>query len=187
MKKILVLLANGFEDIEMVASVDLWRRGKIQVDLVSIGDLKVKTGTGSTILADVKIDDVNETDYDLLFLPGGGGVKALDESKQVRKLISEFMKKEKYVSAICAAPLILGKMGILDNRVFTCYPSFEKFAPEGVYKTIGVIQDGNVITGRGVGYVFDFALYVLELLQGKDIRYQVEEGTLIVESKKGLE
>jgi len=78
-------------------------------------------------------------------------------------------------------------MGILDNRVFTCYPSFEKFAPEGVYKTIGVIQDGTVIKGRGVGYVFDFALYVLEVLQGKEIRNQVEKSTLITESKKGLE
>lgn len=186
MKKIMVLLADGFEDIEMVASVDIWRRGKIQVDLISIGELEVRSGTGSKLLADMKISDVNEKDYDLLFLPGGGGVKGLDESEQVRSLITQFMKKEKYVSAICAAPLILGKMGILDNRVFTCYPSFEKFAPEGVYKTIGVIQDGTVITGRGVGYVFDFALYILELLQGKDMRHQVEEGTLIEESKKGL-
>jgi len=187
MKKIMVLLADGFEDIEMVASVDLWRRGQVHVDLVSIGEIEVKTGSGSRMLADIKIDDVNEVDYDLLFLPGGGGVKALDQSDKVRNMITAFMKKEKYVSAICAAPLILGKMGILDNRVFTCYPSFEKFAPEGVYKTIGVIQDGTVITGRGVGYVFDFALYVLEVLQGKEIRNQVEKSTLITESKKGLE
>ena len=187
MTKILVLLADGFEDIEMFAAVDLWRRGKLDVDLASIDQMEVKTGRGITILADIHIDEVKKEDYDLLFLPGGGGVKALDDSEKVRDLIRYFMKKKKYVTAICAAPLILGKMGILDNRVFTCYPTFERFAPDGKYTLSGVIQDGNVITGRGVGHVFDFALHILELLKGKDIRNAVEEGTLILESKKGLD
>ena len=187
MKKIIVLLANGFEDIEMFASVDLWKRGKIDVTLATISEMEVETGRGIKILADIHIDEVKEEEYDLLFLPGGGGVKGLDDSEQVKELIKLFIENGKYVSAICAAPLILGKMGILDNRVFTCYPTFERFAPEGVYKEVGVIQDGNVITGRGVGYVFDFALHILELLKGEKLRNAVEEGTLIQESKKGLD
>ena len=187
MIKIVVLLANGFEDIETITSIDIWRRGKVKVVLASIKDLEVQSGTGTKMIADVLIDEVKVEDYDLLFLPGGGGVQLLDDSDKVKKLIKQFMNKEKNIAAICAAPLILGKMGILDNRVFTCYPSFERFAPEGIYKETGVIQDGNIITGRGVAYVFDFALYILELLQGIDIRKNVEEGTLILESKKGLE
>lgn len=186
MKKILVLLANGFEDIETITSVDIWRRGKIEVVLAGIDTIELQSGTGTKMIADIHIDDVKFEDYDLLFLPGGAGVKALDESEKVRKLIRLFMEKKKYVSAICAAPLILGKMGILDNRVFTCYPTFERFAPDGKYKVTGVIQDGNVITGRGVAYVFEFAFYILELLQGQEVRLGVEEGTLILESKKGL-
>jgi len=187
MKKILVLLANGFEDIETITSVDIWRRGKLDVVLASIDGLEVKSGTGIRIIADINIEDVTEEDYDLLFLPGGGGVKALDDSSKVKELIQSFMEKKKFVGAICAAPLILGKMGILDNRVFTCYPTFERFAPDGKYNVTGVVQDGNIITGRGVAYVFDFAFYILELLQGKEVRSGVEEGTLIKESKKGLD
>lgn len=187
MIKIVALLANGFEDIETITSIDIWRRGKIKVVLASIGDIAVQSGTGTKMFADVLIDDVKAEDYDLLFLPGGGGVKLLDDSVKVKDLIKEFMNQKKIVAAICAAPLILGKMGLLDNRVFTCYPSFERFAPEGVYKETGVIQDGNIITGRGVAYVFDFAFYILEQLQGVEMRKNVEEGTLITESKKGLE
>lgn len=187
MKKILVLLANGFEDIEAIASMDIWRRGKIHVDSASIEAIEVRSGLGNKLIADFHISDIQKEDYDLLFLPGGGGVKHLDDSEQVKQLIQWFMDHNKLVSAICAAPLILGKMGLLDNRVYTCYPTFEKFAPDGKYQITGVIQDGNIITGRGVAYVFDFAFYILELLQGKEIRDAVEEGTLVKESKKGLE
>ena len=187
MSKVLVLLANGFEDIEMVVCVDIWRRGKVEVDLASIDLAEVKSGLGTRFIAETHIDNVNPDKYDLLFLPGGGGVKLLDDSDKVKSLITTFMEKEKYISAICAAPLILGKMGILSNRVFTCYPSFEKFGEDGVYKPVGVIQDGNIITGRGVGYAFEFAFYILELLEGKEARESVEEGTLVLESKKGLE
>ena len=187
MKKILVLLADGFEDIEALASIDLWRRGGLQVDLVGVNGYEVKTGLGTSVNTNMLLDSVEKETYDLLFLPGGGGVQILDDSVEVKELVKWFDKQGKLIAAICAAPLILGKLGILDNRVFTCYPSFERFAPEGKYKITGVIQDGHIITGRGVAYVFDFALYILEVLQGKDTRLKIEEGTLILESKKGLE
>jgi len=187
MKKILVLLADGFEDIELVASVDVWRRGKMQVTLAGIHSKEVISGSGIQMVTDIHIDDALNEKYDLLFLPGGGGVKALDDSEKVRNIVKRYDEMGKLIAAICAAPLILGKLGILDNRLFTCYPSFERFAPDGKYKVTGVIQDGNIITGRGIGYVFDFAFYILELLQGREIRVAVEEGTLIEESKKGLD
>lgn len=186
MSKVLVLLADGFEDIEMITTIDILRRGKVEVDLATIHNEIVLTGTGTKVVSDMTIDDVDVSQYDLLFLPGGKGVQALDEDERVKAVIRKFMVQEKYVSAICAAPLILGKMGILDHRVFTCYPSFEKFAPEGVYKVRGVIQDGKVITGRGVAYALDFGLHLLKVLEGPSVALEVEEATLIKESKKGL-
>lgn len=187
MSKILVLLADGFEDIEALASIDIWRRGGIEVDLAGVSGYEVKTGLGNIIKTNILIDQVKKEEYTLLFLPGGGGVELLDKSDVVKDLVKWFDEERKLIAAICAAPLILGKLGILDNRVFTCYPSFERFAPDGNYKVTGVIQDGHIITGRGVAYVFDFAFHILEVLQGKDIRSKIEEGTLITESKKGLE
>jgi 4-methyl-5(b-hydroxyethyl)-thiazole monophosphate biosynthesis len=186
MSKVLVLLAEGFEDIEAIATIDLLRRGNVVVDLATIGKMIVKSGRGINIECDLHLKNATIDEYDLLFLPGGAGVKILDSSIEVRKTISEFIRKDKFVAAICAAPLILGKMEILNNRVFTCYPSFEQYAPEGIYQITPVIQDGKIITGRGVAYVNEFALHVLEVLEGKETRHKVEESTLILEQKKGL-
>ncbi len=183
MNNVLVLLADGFEDIEVVTTVDLLRRANIDVNLVSIKDKIVKSGTGINVVVEKLIEEVSVDDYDLLFLPGGGGVKALDESKLVRKIILDFYDQGKYISAICAAPLILGKMGLLDNKDFTCYPSFEQFAPKGIYKEVGVIQSDNIITGRAIGYVNDFAFHIIDLLTSNEIKENVAKQTLISENK----
>lgn len=183
MSKVLVLLADGFEDIEAVTVIDLLRRAKITVDLVSIKDKVVKSGAGINMMIDKLIEDVFIDDYDLLFLPGGGGVRALDESSHVRKIVMDFYNQGKYVSAICAAPMILGKLGLLDKKEFTCYPSFEQFAPKGIYKEVGVIQSGNIITGRGIGYANDFALHIIDLLTSNELMELVAKQTLISENK----
>ncbi|KFZ27621.1 MAG: Chaperone protein YajL [Candidatus Izimaplasma bacterium HR2] len=184
MKKVLVFLADGFEDIEAFTVVDLLRRAKIEIDLVSIKDITVKSGSGINILLNKLIEEVNVKDYDLVFLPGGGGVKALDESILLKEIVVEFNIQDKYIAAICAAPLILGKLGILDNIEFTCFPSFEQFAPKGKYKKIGVVQSGNIITGRGIGYVNDFALHLIKILKSKEVRDNIAKQTLIIEHIK---
>jgi len=183
MKKVLVLLANGFEDIETFTFIDLLRRAKIKVDLVSINELTVKSGAGINIILDLKIKDISLDDYDLLFLPGGAGVKALDDSKEVKEAVLDFNKKGKLISAICAAPLILGKLGLLDSKNFTCYPSFEEFAKKGNYKEVGVVEDGNIITGRGIGFINEFSLHIIELLTSKEVKINIAKQTLINESK----
>ena len=183
MKKVLVLLADGFEDIEAITVIDLLRRARINVDLVSIKDKVVKSGVGINMLIDKLIEEISPNEYDLLFLPGGGGVRKLDESKQVKKVVMDFYNQRKYISAICAAPMILGKLGLLDEKEFTCYPSFEQYAPKGKYKEVGVIQDGNIITGRGIGYANEFALHIIELLSSKEERETVAKQTLISEGK----
>lgn len=183
MNRVLVLLADGFEDIEAVTVIDLLRRAKIDVDLVSIKDKIIKSGTGIVITADKLIDNISVDDYNLLFLPGGGGVKLLDDSLRVKEIVVSFYKQGNYIAAICAAPLILGKLGLLDKKKFTCYPSFEQFAPKGKYKEVGVIQDGKIITGRGIGYASDFALHIIELLTSKEVRDRIATQTLISENK----
>ena len=99
----------------------------------------------------------------------------------MKDIVVEFNNKNKYIAAICAAPLILGKLGILDNIEFTCFPSFEQFAPKGVYKKVGVVQSGNIITGRGIGYVNDFALHLINTLESKEVRDNIAKQTLIIE------
>ena len=184
MNKVLVFLANGFEDIEAFTVIDLLRRAEIEVDLVGIKDLTIKSGSGINILVDKSVGDVKTNDYSLIFLPGGAGVKALDDSEEVKRIVKEFYNQKKYIAAICAAPLILGKLGLLDSIEFTCYPGFERFAEKGIYKELGFVKSGNIITGRGIGYVNDFALFLIELLKSIEVKNSVEEQTLILESNK---
>lgn len=188
MKKVIAFLAEGFEDIELVGTVDLLRRAGVTVELVSITDKKeVKAGLGHIIITDKTIKEVNIDDYDMLFLPGGKGVQALDNNEFVRESIQKLNDNGKYITAICAAPLIFGKLGILDGKKFTCYPEFEQFMPKGIYRKVGVVKDGNIITGRGVGYVFDFALKLIEVLEGKEVKDKIASGTLVKESKRSFD
>lgn len=182
MNKVLVFLADGFEDIEAFTVIDLLRRAKIDVDLVSIKDITVKSGSGINILLNKLIEEVKVEKYDMVFLPGGGGVKALDDNERLKEIIMDFYIKNKYIAAICAAPLILGKLGLLDNIEFTCYPSFEQFAPKGIYKKVGVVQSGKIITGRGIAYANEFALCLINVLETKEDRDKIAEQTLITES-----
>lgn len=186
MSKAIIFLANGVEEVEFVGTVDILRRGNVEVTLCAIDELEVVTGKGIRVVADIHIDKIVDNDYDLLILPGGAGVKALDNSSKVKEIVRKFDSQKKYVSAICAAPLILGKMGLLNKRKFTCFPSFEEFGKNGIYMPVGVVQDEHIITGRGVGYVYEFALHLLEVLEGKKVRDEVSEKTLITEEKSKI-
>ena len=181
MKKVLVLLANGFEDIEAITVIDLLRRAEIIVDVKSISNNIITSGSTIKYNIESNINDVSSSDYDMLFLPGGAGVKELDNSLKVKEIINDFIRLNKFVSAICAAPLILGKMGILENKRFTCYPSFERFSENGIYTRNGVEVDGLIVTGRGIAYVFDFAFTLIELLEGKSKVDTVKTSTLFID------
>ena len=184
MGKVLVLLANGFEDIEAITVIDLLRRAKIDVDIRAISNPPLVSGSVIQYKVDSILDSIKIDDYELLFLPGGGGVKELDSNLNVREIILEFNKSKKLIAAICAAPLILGKLGLLDNKRFTCYPSFEKFSKKGIYTKNGVELDSNIITGRGIAYVFDFAFTLIKILKGDDVLSSVKDSTLFNEYNK---
>lgn len=181
MKKVLTFLADGFEDIEAVTVIDLLRRANIEVALVSIKNKEVTSGSGMTVVADYLVSEIDTDDFDMVFLPGGGGVKLLDESTDVKNTVLDYYHEGKFVAAICAAPLILGKLGLLDHKNFTCYPSFESFGQEGNYTKNGVEVDDNIITGRGVGYANQFGLRLIEVLLDTETSIKVGKATLLYE------
>jgi 4-methyl-5(b-hydroxyethyl)-thiazole monophosphate biosynthesis len=169
MKKILVLLANGFEESEMIVPVDVLRRAQFKVDLMSIGDLEVTSSHGLKVTADIKFS--NDLSYDAIFLPGGQpGTSNLMADDRVLDLLRSYTYDSKIISAICAAPSVLAKAGILDGKKVTSYPMKDALVIFDMadYRDQDVVIDGRLITGRGVGVVFPFA-YALGQALGADV------------------
>lgn len=181
MKKVALFLANGFEEIEALATVDVLRRAQIPVQTVSITSDRVVTGAHDIpVTADTTFNEADFSDVEVLVLPGGmPGAKHLNEHEGLKALIKEFNARGKTISAICAAPMVLGGLGLLDGKRATCYPGFE---PELIgAQTTGesVVVDGNITTGRGPGLVFDFALRLVEQIAGLATRQEVQNGLLL--------
>ena len=181
MKKVALFLANGFEEIEALATVDILRRARIPVETISISDEKTVTGAHDVpVIADKTYQEADFSDVEVLILPGGmPGAKNLNEHEGLKQLIIQFNKEEKQIAAICAAPMVLGGLGLLKNKRATCYPGFE--AELTGAKTTGesVVVDGNITTGRGPGLVFEFALRLVEQIAGLKTRQEVQNGLLL--------
>lgn len=176
-----VFLANGFEDIEGLAPVDILRRGGVEVKTVGImGSEYVETAHGVTLKADVKFEDIdNFDDADLLLLPGGmSGSLHLKNHKGVCDALEEQNEKGKYIGAICAAPMVLGKLGILEGKKATCYPGFEKYLDGAEYTADMVTVDGNIITGRGPAAAMPYGFALLSLFVGRDDVKAIEDGMI---------
>lgn len=172
------LLATGFEEIEALTVVDILRRAEIPVKMVSVTDnLNVTGAHGIEVVADCLLSGIE--DGELLFLPGGlPGVTNLEASKAVVDLIKKYASTEKYISAICAAPSILGKLGLLNGRKATCYPSFEKYLDGAEYLTEKVVIDGNFITSRGAGTASDLGFKIVSLLKVKELAEKLKSGMI---------
>ena len=181
MKKVALFLANGFEEIEAIGTIDILRRAKIDVVTVSITDNNVVTGAHNIpITADTTFKVSDLTDFEMLILPGGmPGAKNLNEHEDLKKLITDFNSKGKLIAAICAAPMVLGGLGLLDGKRATSYPGFEPELVGAITTGESVVVDGNIITGKGPGLVFDFALRLVEQLLGIQYRREVQEGLLL--------
>ncbi len=176
--KTFLFLANGFEEIEAITPIDLLRRAGFEVCTVSISDSEMVTGAhGISIKADTTFDQANFSDADMLILPGGmPGTTNLDNHEGLRQLLVDFNRAGKRISSICAAPLILGKLGILEGKKATCYPGFEEFLGES-HSTERVVISDNIITAQGPGVSFDFALSIIEQLLGKEKALEISNGT----------
>ncbi|MFZ4726742.1 MAG: DJ-1 family glyoxalase III [Paludibacter sp.] len=164
-----VFLANGFEEIEAITPIDILRRADIEVKTISItANLEVCGAHGIKVLADYLFDDVDFSKSDLLFLPGGmPGTKNLDGHDGLKKLIISHFKLGKNIAAICAAPSILGKLGVLEGKEAICYPGFENQLFGATLSENKVVKSGTIITGQGAGVAVDFALKLVEELKGK--------------------
>lgn len=165
--KAFIFLATGFEDVEAVGTIDILRRGGIETITVSVtGDYSVTSVHGIHIMADELFESIDfSDDYDALVLPGGGpGSILLNKHDGVRQALVEAYQNGKLVAAICAAPRVLGCLGLLSGKNATCYPGIE---PELIGATLcakPVVVDQNIITGQGPGFVFEFALAILTYL-----------------------
>lgn len=178
MKKALVILTDGVEEIEAISVIDLLRRAEIDVTTSSISGEKVTGSHNITIQADTQIDDITDLDFDIIILPGGPGTKNLRESENVIELVKKQNLKGKYVAAICAAPTVLKKAGILSGKSVTSYPSEEKQFADSKYFYKKVVIDGNIITSRAAGTALDFAIKIIEILDGKKKAIEVAEKIL---------
>ncbi|WMJ79456.1 DJ-1/PfpI family protein [Clostridium sp. MB40-C1] len=180
MKRVIIFLADGFEEIEALTVVDVLRRANIQCDMCSLREIYVKGAHNINVECDKIISDVDVENYDGLVLPGGmPGSTNLKNSSEVINLVKEFNKKSKIVSAICAAPIVLGEANIIQEKRVTSYPGFNEELKEGIYCEDVVVEDNNIITSRGPATAIYFALKLVERLVGKDVAYKLREEMML--------
>lgn len=163
-------LADGSEEVECLAVVDVLKRAGISVKLVSVmEDKTVCTAHGISITCDGIAAEVNFDEADVLFLPGGmPGTLHLGENRQLCEALQRHHAAGKHIAAICAAPSVLGKLGILAGKQATCYPGFEDQLQGAVYTRQGVVTDANVTTARGLGYALDLGLALVSILHNPE-------------------
>ena len=167
--KAFVFLANGFEEVEAITPIDLLRRADINVTTVSISENKEVIGAHNvSFIADVLINEADFSDIDLLLLPGGmPGTTNLNACEELKRLIKKHALESKLIAAICAAPIILGQMSLLEGEKAVCYPSFENQLMGADVQYNKVQKSNNIITARGAGCVIEFSLAIIEALCGK--------------------
>ncbi len=165
-----LLLENGFEMCEALAPVDILRRGGVDVATVGVSAKTISSSHGVPVVADKVFSDISLSDMEMLIIPGGQpGVDNLWENDAVKALVREVYDKGIKISAICAAPIILARLGILDGRKSVCYPSCSPELVNADFRSgLGVANDGDIITGRAAGDAYDFAFEILTALRGAD-------------------
>lgn len=172
-----IFLAPGYEEVEMLTVVDMVRRAKLDIDMVSITDQREVTSSHNvTVVADKLFSEVDFSTAQMLILPGGmPGTTNLRAYEPLCKQLQAFAADEdKWVAAVCAAPTVLGELGILDGRKATCYPSFADKIICGKYLEQPVVQDGHIITSRGMGTCIEFAGEIITALKDRATAEQVK-------------
>lgn len=169
-KQIAIFFASGYEEIEALAVVDICRRAELAIDMVSITEEKQVRGShGIVVEMDRTYPEIRCEEYDMLILPGGGeGTKNLEAFEPLMEQVEEFYRCGKYIAAICAAPGIFGRRGLLKGRKACSYPSVENFL-EGAQVTEGPVEiSEHVITSRGMGTTIPFGLAIVSVFCGKE-------------------
>ncbi len=178
MSHVLVPLAQGCEELEAITITDLLVRAGISVTTCGLDAQPVKASRGTTIIPDCSIDAVMQESFDLIVLPGGlPGADHLRDNKQLQSLLKKQAEDNKYLAAICAAPKALAEAGVLDGKTATSFPGvLETLENPAISISKNAIEiDGKVVTSRGPGTAMDFALTLIELLEGRTKREEVEQ------------
>lgn len=172
-KAVLVLLAEGFEEIEAVAPVDLLRRAGLSCTVAALDEPLLVTGrNGIRLRADVLLRDLDDPTFDGIFLPGGPGTKRLRDDPRVAALVRSHAARGQIVSAICAAPTVLAAAGLLEDRRYTAHESVRAELPRLV-EDEAVIIDGNLVTSRGAGTALELGLALVSLIAGPEVADRV--------------
>ena len=167
---IYLFLANGFEEIEALAPLDLLRRAGLEVTTVGIGGDRIVGSHGITVEADIPEGLFADAAPDMIILPGGmPGSRHLDESRTVDVALKAAARRGAYIAAICAAPMVLGHRGLLVGKRAICFPGFEKELEGATIATERVVRDGNVITAAGMGVAIEFGLALVAALKGEEV------------------
>ncbi|MGN0204815.1 MAG: DJ-1 family glyoxalase III [Coprococcus sp.] len=175
-----IFFADGLEEIEGLTVVDLFRRADIAIDIVSVTDEKTVAGAHNiTIQADKILSELDFDAVDMLILPGGmPGTLNLGACEPLCRQLKLFNEQGKYVAAICAAPSVLGQLGILEGRAATCYPGFEKKLTGAITHENPVVVDGNIITSRGMGTAIEFAAELIALLKDRETAEKIKKSII---------
>ena len=182
MKKILIPIATGFEEIEAVTLIDVLRRANLEVITASVEDkTQVQGANGITIIPDTNIKNIKSDDIDMILLPGGwGGTDILANDEYTQNLIKQMDEKQKDIAAICAAPYALKCANVLKDK-YTCYPSVEEqIKQDGYTDQLKVVENSNIITSQGPGTALCLALYIVKKYTN-DTKYQELKSGLLAE------
>lgn len=176
MKKVLIPLAQGFEEAEFIGTADVLRRAGVDVIVASLGsDLLVKGANGFVIKADANLDNIDSKSLDAIALPGGyEGMQNLSNSDAVISIVQDLHKNGKIVAAICASPIVLNKAGVISGE-FTCYPGCES-GISGTRVNKAVVVNGNVVTSAGPATAILFGLELAKILCGESVYKSLYEG-----------
>jgi len=180
MTKVYEFLAEGFEEVEALLPVDVLRRAGVEVRTVSVGDaLRVESAHHVGIVADMMFADSDFADATMLLLPGGlPGATNLRDHGGLCDLLRRHAAEGKKIGAICAAPMVLGTLGLLRGRRATCYPGFEKYLDGAEYTAELFTVDGNITTGEGPAATFPYAYAIAEMLTSKSTADSLREGMM---------
>lgn len=162
-------LAQGFEEIEALCPIDLLRRAGLEVKTVGVGAKEICGAHGISVKADITDAEFCDSAPELIFLPGGmPGTLNLNESPVVHRAIDDALECGAYIAAICAAPMILGKRGLLRDKEAICYPGFEDDLLGAVISKNSIAQDGKILTAKGMGVALEFGLMIVEIFKGAE-------------------
>lgn len=174
-----LFLANGFEEIEALAPLDLLRRAGVEVTTVGIGGDRIQGSHGITVEADIPEGLFTDANPDMIILPGGmPGSRNLDASRTVDVALKAAVRNGAILAAICAAPMVLGRRGLLEGKRAICFPSFEGELRGATIADTRVVRDGNVITAAGMGVAVDFGLALVAALKGDAVAEELRHTIL---------